>query len=208
MKDPICGMEVAEPPKIKAERTGIVYGFCSERCRAAFEAGQGAKPMVEIPNPAKGYWVLAAVFAVILVFTFFRRNAAGDWSMTETMSDFMGAFFVLFGAFKLMDLNAFADAYATYDIIGAKIRAYSLSYPFLQILFGVSYLTRFQPPLTNTASLLIMSISSIGVAKALLSRKKIRCACLGTRIQLPMTTISLTEDILMALMAGVMLVIR
>ena len=205
MRDPVCGMEVSEPPKIKAERGGVVYGFCSESCRKRFEAGEGPKAMDPAAPSLSGYLILAGVFAGILAFTYWRRAQTGDFSAAETMSDFMGAFFLVFGAFKLLDLNSFADAYSTYDLVAAKSRAYALAYPFIQLALGGAYLTRFNPGLVNIAALLIMSVSSAGVVRALFSGRKIRCACLGTKIRLPMSTISLVEDVLMAVMAAAML---
>ena len=117
----------------------------------------------------------------------------------------MGAFFLVFGAFKLLDLSSFANAYSTYDLLATKVRVYGLIYPFLQLALGISYLTRFEPGLTSVAALALMSLSSAGVARALVQKRKIRCACLGTKIQLPMSTISLIEDVLMAVMAAIML---
>jgi Cu+-exporting ATPase len=38
MKDPVCSMEVQEPPKIKAEWHGATYGFCNPGCLARFKA--------------------------------------------------------------------------------------------------------------------------------------------------------------------------
>ena len=201
-------MEVSEPPKIKAERGGVVYSFCSESCRKRFEAGEGPKAMDSAAAPSlSGYLILAGVFTGILAFTYWRRAQAGDFSAAETMPDFMGAFFLVFGAFKLLDLNSFADAYSTYDLVAAKSRAYARAYPFIQLALGSAYLTRFNPGLVSIAALLIMSVSSAGVARALFSGRKIRCACLGTKIRLPMSTISLVEDVLMAVMALTMLVI-
>ena len=52
-----------------------------------------------------------------------------------------------------------------------------------------------------------MLIGSLGVLRALLDKRAIRCACLGTAIKLPMTTVTLVEDLGMAAMAAVMLVI-
>src|SRR5258708_19116258 len=49
---------------------------------------------------------------------------------------------------------------------------------------------------SNWITLIIMSIGSIGVAQAIAKKQKIQCACLGTRIHLPMTKITLIEDIL------------
>ncbi len=199
MIDPICGMQVSEPPKIKLEKGGVLYGFCSEGCREIFQK-RGENPPAA--SNKKGYFILAGVFAVIFAFVYARRILAGDWHSAEVMADFMGAFFIIFGAFKLLDLRAFADAYATYDILAAKSRAYAYFYPFLQIVLGAAYLCRVALSTTNIIALCVMALSSIGVAKALASGRKIRCACLGTRIALPMTSISLIEDVLMAIMAA------
>jgi len=38
MKDPVCGMTVAEPPKIAFMHDGKTFGFCSPRCREKFLA--------------------------------------------------------------------------------------------------------------------------------------------------------------------------
>ena len=43
--------------------------------------------------------------------------------------------------------------------------------------------------------------------KSLLQRRKIQCACLGTVFNLPMSYVTLTEDLLMVAMAGAMLIV-
>jgi hypothetical protein len=45
------------------------------------------------------------------------------------------------------------------------------------------------------------------VIRSLLARRKIQCACLGTFFDLPMSTVTLVEDALMAVMALVMIVL-
>lgn len=198
MKDPVCGMNVSEPPAIKVVRDGVLYGFCSEGCKAAFE--KGGTPAAMDSQPKTGYAILAAVIAAINIFAIVGPG--------EFMTDFMGAFFLVFGAFKLLDLSGFADAFQTYDLIAKKFRAYAVVYPFIQLGFGAAYLTGFRPEVTNVLSLAVMSISALGVSRALLSKQKIKCACLGTRIQLPMSVISLVEDAAMAGMAAWMLFVR
>ncbi len=69
----------------------------------------------------------------------------------------------------------------------------------------MAYLTGFQPELTNLLTLVVMSVSAIGVVQSLMAKRKIRCACLGTVFNLPMSTVTLVEDSLMAGMAAVML---
>lgn len=51
-----------------------------------------------------------------------------------------------------------------------------------------------------------MGFSSIGVIQSVLNKKTIQCACLGAVFNLPMSTVTIVEDLLMVVMAGIMLV--
>ena len=124
----------------------------------------------------------------------------------EWMSDFMAGFFVVFSFFKLLNLSGFVQAYRGYDLIAAKSAAYAWAYPFIELALGVAYLTRWQPQITHAATLVVMLISAAGVLNALRKRQLIECACLGTVFKLPMSKVTLIEDLSMALMAAVMLV--
>ncbi len=128
-----------------------------------------------------------------------------EWSWHESMLDFMAGFFVVFSFFKFLDLRGFVLAYRMYDLVAAKSRAYAFVYPFLELALGVAYLTRFQLDITNSVTLVVMVVGTLGVGRAVLSRRRIRCACLGTALNLPMTTVTIVEDVGMALMAAAML---
>jgi hypothetical protein len=67
-------------------------------------------------------------------------------------------------------------------------------------------LTRWQPVPTNIVTLVVMLIGSIGVLRAVLYKRRIRCACLGTSLNLPMTTVTIVEDLGMAAMAAAALI--
>ncbi len=125
--------------------------------------------------------------------------------MHDAMYDFMGMFFVAFAGFKLLDVKGFAEAYRTYDIVAKKSRAYALTYPFIELMLGAAYLLRWNVDMVNGVTFVVMSVSSIGVIRAVRSKRRIQCACLGTRIKLPMTKITLLEDVLMAGMAFAMI---
>ena len=124
----------------------------------------------------------------------------------EWMSDFMAGFFLVFSFFKLLNLSGFVQAYRGYDLVAAKSAAYAWAYPFIELALGVAYLTRWQPQITHWATLVVMLISAVGVLNALRKRQLIECACLGTVFKLPMSKVTLIEDLSMALMAAVMLV--
>jgi copper chaperone CopZ len=129
-------------------------------------------------------------------------------STHETMRYFMAGFFLTFSFFKLLDVKAFADAYAGYDLLAARWHGWGMIYPFVELALGLAYLANFQPVLTHWVTLIIMGFSAIGVIRAVMNKTKIRCACLGTVFQLPMSTVTIIEDVGMVLMAAVMLFIQ
>jgi copper chaperone CopZ len=133
-------------------------------------------------------------------------SMASSISAHETMRYFMAGFFLTFSFFKLLDIQAFADAYAGYDLLAARWHGWGLIYPFVELALGLAYLANFKPLLTNWVTLIIMGFSAIGVIRAVISNTKIRCACLGTVFQLPMSTVTIIEDVGMVLMAAVMLI--
>jgi hypothetical protein len=85
-------------------------------------------------------------------------------------------------------------------------RASGYVYPFIELGLGVAYLVRLVPVATSLVTLVVMLVSVVGVTQALLQKRRIQCACLGTVFNLPMTKVTFVEDALMAGMAFAMLV--
>ena len=156
----------------------------------------GAKP---------SFYPLLLVVGYICGVAAISQLARSDWSWHSFMNDFMAGFFLVFSFFKLLDLRGFADAYRSYDIVARAWKPWGFVYPFVELSLGVAYLARWNPQATNIITVVLMLVGSIGVLRALLSRTSIRCACLGTAIKLPMTTVTLIEDLGMAAMAIAML---
>ena len=166
---------------------------------------------VESPAPAshgseqkQTFVPLIVVFAYIVGAVALQILASGHFDLRASMTVFMAMFFILFSMFKMMDLRAFADAYSSYDVIAKHFYPWGLIYPFVELAMGVSYLTQIAPPLTNLITFIVMGISSLGVAKSLWRKEEIRCACLGTAFKLPLSKISLFENVVMMLMSAVM----
>jgi hypothetical protein len=128
-------------------------------------------------------------------------------SAMETMRYFMAGFFLVFSFFKLLDINAFATAYAGYDLLAKQWRGWGLVYPFIELALGIAYLAHFNPILTHWVTIIVMGFSAIGVIRAVATKTQIQCACLGTVFKLPMSTVTIVEDVGMVLMAGAMLVL-
>ncbi len=162
--------------------------------------------LTEQPTATTYYPLILILAFLIGVVTLLELKSDGiAWG--RAMSNFMGGFFLVFSFFKMLDLRGFADSYQMYDVVAQRFRSYGYAYPFIELLLGMAYLTGFQPFLTNVVTLIVMSISALGVLKSLVAKRKIRCACLGTVFNLPMSTVTLVEDSLMAGMAAFMIFI-
>lgn len=100
-----------------------------------------------------------------------------------------------------MDLKGFVEGFEIYDIVTKKFRAYGYIYPFIELLLGLGYLTQMNLSLINLSTFVVMTISAAGVVKSILSGNKFKCACLGTTLSVPLSTISIIENLGMGLMA-------
>ena len=148
---------------------------------------------------------------LILIFLFISGVSViatiegGQINLMKWMNYFMAGFFITFSFFKFLDLRAFADSYSMYDLLAKRVRTYGFVYPFIELAMGIAYLTHFAPNSTYIATIAVMGFSSLGVIQSVLDKKKIKCACLGAVFNLPMTTVTIIEDLLMVAMAVFML---
>jgi hypothetical protein len=151
------------------------------------------------------YYSIFLIFGYITGITLLIQLAQERFDLMEWMSHFMAGFFLVFSFFKLMSLSGFAEGYHSYDVVAKKLPAYGFIYPFIEMGLGVAFLTGWHPVTTNLITLIVMGVSSIGVIQSLLKNSPFQCACLGTVIKLPLSKVTLFEDLLMFAMSGAML---
>ena len=159
-----------------------------------------------VATEGKGNWLQTYYPLVLIVGLIAAASCKGATSGSAWMMNFMSGFFIVFGFFKLLDLRGFRDAYATYDLLAMRWNTYGLIYPFLELALGFAFLFHFALVPALWASIALMGFGSLGVIRALSKNQKIRCACLGTVLNLPMSTITLVEDLGMVVMAWLMLI--
>ncbi|MGB2129030.1 MAG: heavy-metal-associated domain-containing protein [Flavicella sp.] len=123
------------------------------------------------------------------------------------MRHFMAGFFIAFSFFKLLDLKGFVQSFSSYDILARRIPYWGYCYAFFEFILGGAFLMDFNPVLTNISTLVLMSVSSIGVIQSVWSHKNIKCACLGNVFNLPMSTVTIVENGLMIAMSLYMLIL-
>lgn len=145
------------------------------------------------------------LIAVFITLASFAGTSGSGMVFHNWMINFMAGFFLVFSFFKLLDIRGFADAYSSYDLVAMRWQPWGLIYPFVELGLGFAYLFRFELTLTNWVALIVMTVSILGVVRANMRKETIRCACLGTVLNLPMSTVTIIEDGLMIAMAAMML---
>jgi copper chaperone CopZ len=123
------------------------------------------------------------------------------------MRIFMAGFFLTFSFFKMLNLKGFAESYAMYDIVARKFSLWGYIYAFIELGLGLSFALNLSPPVVNWVTLIVMTISILGVLESVLNKKKIQCACLGAVFNLPMSTVTIVEDAIMIAMSASMLIL-
>jgi len=149
--------------------------------------------------------ILAYILGASLLVQIGMDGMAGV-TTADTMRYFMAGFFLVFSFFKLLDIGAFANAYSAYDLLASRWHGWGRMYPFVELALGMAYLADFNPLLTHWITIIVMGFSAIGVIRAVASKTQIQCACLGAVFKLPMSTVTIVEDVGMVAMAAVMVV--
>jgi len=152
------------------------------------------------------YKPVLLIFAYITGITLLIEWISGDFIWMGWMNYFMAGFFLVFSFFKLLNLRGFAESYRMYDIVAKKWKGWGYIYAFLELALGIAFLTGFNPLVANSITFVVMTVSIIGVLQSVFKKQKIKCACLGDVFNLPMSTITIIEDLLMIAMSAIMFI--
>ena len=121
------------------------------------------------------------------------------------LHNFMTGFFLVFSFFKILNVKAFAESFQMYDLLAAKLPVYGKIYPFIELGLGILCLIHFQLYFVYLADIIIMGFGALGVIQSVVDKRKIKCACLGTVFNLPMSTVTIIENSLMVLIGIILL---
>ena len=202
--DPVCGMKVshsdAKSKNLIAKKEGKEYYFCNEKHKEEF-LKNSAKFSKGIP------WYRSEKFGKI--FPWILGITLITFSITSIIYNFMtlymGIFFILFSLMKMPDWKGFVEAFSTYDILAKHIPGYAAIYPALEFILGILFITNSFISIAAWITLVALGIGGIGVTLKLLKKEKFQCACLGTFINVPLTKVTLLEDIIMVVMVLILL---
>ncbi len=191
-------------PEVRQEKPGRCPK-CGMNLVLEKDAGNNNPKQVET-NLQGSYAPLFTILGLILL-TSFIITVKGAFNPKEFIANFMAGFFLVFSAFKLIDIKGFAQGYSTYDLLAKKVFGYGYIYPFIELAFGLAMIISPSSRQVLILEIAVMAFSGLGVAIKLLKKEKFQCVCLGTFLKVPLTKVTLIEDFGMAALALALLYI-
>ena len=163
---------------------------------------------VRAPDRGKSigdYWPLIALVGASALAAVAMAHGAGDGSMRFIMHAYMGVFLVIFALLKLFDPHGFKRGFAMYDLLARREKRWGLVYPYVELALGLAYLGFVWPVATYLATIAVFAFGAAGVLLGLRRGLDIACPCMGNILSVPLSTVTLTEDLLMVAMAVALL---
>lgn len=148
-------------------------------------------------------------FGAILLFLMIAATLMGTlngFNAHEWLRWFMGGFMIVFGSFKLINMEVFLRVFPLYDLIAKRFKPYAYFYPLLQAGLGMVYITGLVPRLRDVVTLVIAISGGLGMMKLVAARGPVKLSYLGTTIRLRFSSVVLLENTIMAVSAFLMLV--
>jgi len=149
---------------------------------------------------------LIVMFSIVILFAFAHQFVYG-FHAHIFMQYFMAGFFLLFGGLKVANWKKFVPSYRAYDFVAQKSKLYASVYPAIEFGLGLAYYFAFMLTYVNIFVVVLMLQKAWSVYTKIRSGEKVQCACLGGFFSIPITRVTLAEDLLMAGMALWMLLL-
>jgi len=148
-------------------------------------------------NRTNEYIKLFIILGIVILLGYLTRD------FTSLADSLMAWFFLIFGSFKLLGYKMFTATFPDYDLISKFFPPYAKFYPFLEIIFGFFFLGQLALPSSLLIALVIITQAStlFGILRLKSKMRQYECACLGSVVKLPLSTISLLENISMIILA-------
>lgn len=156
-------------------------------------------------NRVQDYWPLIALIGVSALGGYAISSGYDELTMRSFMHAFMGVFLCFFALLKLFNPVAFKRGFTMYDLLARRVKQYAFVYPFLELGLGLAYLSFLNPPVTYVATIALFGFGTLGVISALRRGLDIDCPCMGSILSVPLSTVTLTEDLAMVVMAAMLL---
>ena len=155
----------------------------------------------------KTFYPLFLTFSYVIGGAIISEYPYNIFSWRHFCRIFMGLLLLLFSYIKLLNPQGFVITFKKYDLFSSKCELYGYSYPLIEATLGIFYIINYAPIIINSIIIGLLSINLIQVIRALHQKKQLECACMGSLgFKLPLSYVTISEDIIMITMAIVMLI--
>lgn len=144
--------------------------------------------------------VLIGILVVSSLLTFVRGIELGRF-----LADFIAVFSITFAAFKFIDIERFAHAYRSYDILAKRIRPWGYVFPFIEAFVGFWYLLSEAPVNLNVLAILLAGSALYGAKTEVKNKSRFRHTYYDGIIRLPMAKVGFVENAVMLALATALL---
>ena len=156
----------------------------------------------------KSYTPIIAIFATTFLMAISGSIAIYDILDNETIFRLFIAFSMcVLAILKLRDLERFTTEFLNYDLLAQRFVKYAYVYPFAEAFVGIAMISGVMIWLAAPVALFIGSIGAYSVYKAVyVDKRELKCACVGGNSNVPLGAVSLTENLMMIVVAIWMIV--
>lgn len=157
-----------------------------------------AEPDSKSYTPVIALFAMSALMALAMswaVFGTVLTIRAGEWFIAVAMC--------LLAMLKLQDIERFTNMFLGYDLLARRQVRYAYVYPFAEAGAGVLMIAGGLAGLVAApVALLIGTVGAVSVYRAVYVEKRdLKCACVGGSSNVPLGFVSLTENLMMIVMA-------
>lgn len=196
----LCSMDATH---LLVDKDSLVHSYCKHH------APSGSKKINQshILPVLKTYRILFLLVGLIFLYMLGRYYFLSNYGLDNILNDFMAGFFMFFGAFQLNSLSSTSEALKKYDPLAQKFSWYVGLYPFVFFFFGLLLHFHSASLIVSLLTIPMLGIQTMGIIKALKSGANIECACAGTKFSLPLSYVTVVENLIMVTMSIAMIII-
>lgn len=164
-------------------------------------------------GPDAPFSTLAVILASTAMWTI-ALDTATDEEQKKNTAMFMGLTMGTLGLVKLLNVTGTASRLSKYDLLiqsssssGLRSLAtsgfsYSLMYPYIEALIGISYLSGINDTAAHVATIVTQGSTALGALMVVIDGTEILCACNGAGSKMKVSWITFTESFAMVAMAA------
>ena len=160
-------------------------------------------------RPVLTVFAVAAWMALAVLVAFATRGAqivpagGGGIGVLQLLQWFVAFAMCLLAMLKLQDVEQFSTMFLNYDLLARKVVRYGYVYPYAELVAGLCMIAGGAFLWVGVpVAAFIGCIGAFSVFKAVyIDRRELKCACVGGGSNVPLGFVSLTENLMMVLMA-------